>query len=105
MRAGGGTWQGALEQGHGPSGFGGGRWALGQRPRPYDEYADEGYGRADDDNDDKTVGTMTTPAHDHDTATTGSKDTTTKEKSTQRTMTYETYEEGDTDDSRKTMDR
>ena len=32
MKAGGGTWQGALEQGHGPSRFGGGRWALGQRP-------------------------------------------------------------------------
>ena len=97
MRAGGGTWQGALEQGHGPSGFGGGRWALGQRPRPYDEYADEGYGRADDDNDDKTVvGTMTIPAHDHDTATTGSKATTTKETSTQ---------EGDPDGRRRTMDR
>ena len=89
--------------GRAPSGFGGGRWALGQRP--CDEDADEGYGGADDENDDKTVGTLTTPAHDHDAATTWSKATTTKETSTQRTMTYETYEEGDTDDRRRTMDR
>ena len=77
--------------GRAPSGFGGGRWALGQRP--CDEDADEGYGGADDENDDKTVGTLTTPAHDHDAATTWSKATTTKETSTRRTMTYETYEE------------
>ena len=59
--------------------------ALGQRQ--CDEDGDAGYGGADDDNDGTAVGTMTTSAHDHEAATTGSKATTTKKTSARGTMT------------------
>ena len=51
-----------------------------------DEDGDASYGGADDGNDGTAVGTMTTPAHYHEAATTGSKATTTKKTSARRAI-------------------